>query len=400
LFNQESMLDYDKMAEKSDSEVIFTTLKNIHYLYSLQTLLGEGLEKLPDEESKKLASTLCFFPPPTIEKEYEVELLILDNEQHIVQKRTVHIQPEAQSYLFVSHFETLHTRSIQAKSHDYLSIKAGMYVEQELPFSRYGYKIKIAGNAKIKLGKLSAYTQPLPYHFRPGLDYVKTKKAVIKQPNLYEYVLFFGLSHQATKQLIQVIISKEKFFKNHLISSAQEKKKTKNHYNNYYLYPDLLDILYELVTEACAHKTIPLYALSESFELSSIIFSKLMNLDTSEWDTHDQWVFERMIYEQLSSVCRDYDPMEVGFEWVDKVDKLLNEHPTDIDIQNNIDILSGKLSSQQLIELEIYLDDFDKSAFAKYEENTPSLVLSKTLEATEFNQRYGKSSVIKNSLSL
>lgn len=399
-FNEEDRLDYDKMSEQAESEVIFTTLKYIHYVFSLRTLRGEGLEKLPENEEKNQRNHICFFPPPVMAESYEVEVLVLNNLQNVVQKRTIHISSEAQSYLFVSHFETMHTRSIQAKAPDYLSIKAGMYVEQDLPFSRYGYKIKISTGDKNKLGKLSAYTQPMPYHFRPGMDYLKIKNSVQKQADLYEYVLFFGLSHSAIKQLIQIVIAKDRFFKNHLISSVQQKEKNKNHYNNYYLYPDLLDGLYELVTDACAHKTIPLYALSESFELSSIIFSKLMNLDTSQWDLHDQWVFERMIYEQLSSMCQHYDPMEVGFEWVDKIDKLLNEHPTDIDIQNNIDIISGKLCSHQVIELEIYLDDYHKSAFSKYEENTPSLTLSKTLESTEFNQRYGKSVVIKNSLSL
>ncbi len=400
LFNQEGQLDYDKMSEQAHSEVIFTTLKKIHYVISLPTLRGEGLEKLPEKEWKKQHKNMCFFPPPVMAEKYDVEILVINRQQDVIQKRSVQIQSESQNYLFVSHFETLHTRSIQTKTHDYLSIKAGMYVEQELPFSRYGYKIKVSMGTKNKLGSLSAYTQPVPYHFRPGMDYFKIKNSVQKQTHSYEYVLFFGLSHSAVKELIQVVISKDRFFKNHLISSVQQKKNSKNEYNNYYLYPDLLDELYELVTDACAHKTIPLYALSESFELSSIIFSKLMNLDTSNWDSHDQWVFERMIYEQLSSICQDYDPMEVGFEWVDKIDKLLNEHPTDIDIQNNIDILSGKLSSQQLIEIEIFLDDYDKSAFEKYEENTPSLTLSKTLESTEFNQKYGKSSIIKNSLSL
>lgn len=400
LFNQQGLLDYDKMGEIAASNVIFTTLQNIDYVYSLPTLLGEGLEKLPEKEWQTYQNTLCFFPPPIAAEKYKIELIVLNIKQEIIQKRAVSICSVSQGHLFVSHFETLHTRSPQAKSHDYLSIKAGMYVEQELPLSRYGYKIKILGQAKINLGRLSAYTQPIPYHFRPGLDYITSKQIAQKPSDLYEYVLFFGLSFSAIKQLIQIVISKDKFFKNHLISSVQQSNQGKNQYNNYYQHPDLLDNLYELVTEACAHKTIPIYALSESFELSAIIFSKLMNLDTSQWDRHDQWVFERMIYEQLPSVHKNYDPMEVGFEWVDTIDSLLNEHPTDIDIQNNIDIVSGKISAQQLIEIEIYLDDFEKSAFEKLEENTPSLTLSKTLDSTEFNQHYGKNSVIKNSLSL
>lgn len=400
LFNQEGLLDYDKMSEQAQIDVIFTTLKNIDYVYSLPALLGEGLEKLPEKEWQTYQSTICFFPPPLATPKYDVELVILNVEQQVIQKRMLSLNAVSQGYLFVSHFETLHTRSIQPKNHDYLSIKAGMYVEQELPSSRYGYKIKILGQAKINLGKLFAYTQPVPYHFRPGLNYIKTKHVEDNQPNLYEYILFFGLSFSAIKTLIQIVVSKDKFFKNHLIASVQQSKQTKNQYNNYYQQPDLLDKLYELVTEACAYKTIPIYALSESFELSSIIFSKLINLDTSQWDRHDQWVYERMIYERLPSIYKNYDPMEVGFEWVDTIDKLLNEHPTDIDIQNNIDIISGKLSAQQLIEIEIYLDDFEKSAFEKFEENTPSLTLSKTLDSTEFNQHYGKNSVIKNSLSL
>lgn len=400
LFNQEGLLDYDKMSENTQSDMIFTTLQNIDYIYSLSTLLGKGLEKLPEKEWQTCQNTICFFPPPMAAKKYEIELILLNAKQQVIQKRVVSLRSEAQSHLFVSHFETLHTRSIHSKNHDYLSIKAGMYVEQELPLSRYGYKLKILGQAKINLGRLFAYTQPVPYHFRPGLDYIKTKHIAQKQSNLYEYVLFFGLSFSAIKTLIQIVVSKDKFFKNHLISSVQQNNSSKHQYNNYYRHPDLLDKLYELVTEACAHKTIPIYALSESFELSSVIFSKLMNLDTSQWDRHDQWVYERMIYEQLPSIYKNYDPMEVGFEWVDTIDRLLNEHPTDIDIQNNIDIVSGKLSGQQLIEIEIYLDDFDKSAFEKLEENAPSLTLSKTLESTEFNQHYGKDSVIKNSLSL
>ncbi len=400
LFNQEGLLDYDKMSEQSQSDVIFTTLQHVDYIYSLPTLLGEGLEKLPEKDWQIYQNTICFFPPPLATKKYEIELIIVDTKQQIIQRRMISIHSVSQRHLFVSHFETLHTRSIQPKNHDYLSIKAGMYVEQELPLSRYGYKIKILGQAKINLGKLFSYTQPLPYHFRSGMDYMKTKHTTQKQSNLYEYILFFGLSFSAIKKLIQIVVSKDKFFKNHLISSVQQNKDSKNQYNNYYQYPDLLDKLYDLVTEACAHKTIPIYALSESFELSSIIFSKLMNLDTSQWDRHDQWVYERMIYEQLSSLYKNYDPMEVGFEWVDTIDRLLNEHPTDIDIQNNIDIVSGNLSAQQLIEIEIYLDDFDKPAFEKLEENAPSLTLSKTLDSTEFNQQYGKISVIKNSLSL
>lgn len=400
LFNQQGLLDYDKMSELAQSDVIFTTLQNIDYAYSLPTLLGEGLEKLPEKEWQIYQNAICFFPPPMAAEKYKIELILLNRKQEVIQKRSISLSSVSQSHLFVSHFETLHTHSTQPKSHDYLSIKAGMYVEQELPLSRYGYKIKILGQAKINLGRLFAYTQPVPYHFRPGLDYIKTKHIAQKQPDLYEYVLFFGLSFSAIKQLIQIVVSKDKFFKNHLISSVQQSSRTQNQYNNYYQHPDLLDKLYDLVTEACAHKTIPIYALSESFELSAIIFSKLMNLDTSQWDRHDQWVFERMIYEQLPNIYKNYDPMEVGFEWVDTIDRLLNEHPTDIDIQNNIDIVSGKLSAQQLIEIEIYLDDFDKSAFEKLEENTPSLILSKTLESTEFNQRYGKNSVIKNSLSL
>ena len=395
-FTPKGLLDYDKISEQAASEVVFTTLKSIQYVFSLATLLGEGLEKLVNGPVlSHQQSSLCFFPPPILRQEYEVEIFVINAEKNIVQKRTINIKAESQSYLFVSHFETVLSRSVQmhSKGKDFLSIKAGAYVEKELLFSRYGYKIKIRPNSQVKLGQLSAYTQLMPYHFRPGIDYLKKNKAIYKQNNLYEYVLFFGLSHEASRQLVRVIISKEKFFKNHLISSAQKKKKSKSQYNDYYLYPDLLDELYDLVTDACAHKTIPLYALSESFELSAIIFAKLMNLDASKWDAHDKWVFERMIYEQLPSICKNYDPMEVGFEWVDKIDKLLSEHATDIDIQNNIEIISGKLSSQQLIEVEVYLEDFEKSAFAKYEENIPSLTLSKTLESAEFNEKYGKSTM-------
>lgn len=401
LFSQTGQFDYDKMSEQAGNGVVFTTLKNIHYIFSLPTLLGEGLEALPENKRASQAALLHFFPPPVLRKKYEIELLILDGQRNKIQKRTVEIQPETQQHLFVSHFETLHSRSVEAKiKQESLGIKVGLYVEQELPCSRYGYKIKLSVNQKIKLGKLSAYTQPLPYHFRPGMDYLRVKNNNKKQSNIYEYVLFFGLSHSAMNQLIQIIISKERFFKNHLISSVQQKNKNKNQFNYYYLQPDLIDKLYEGVTNACAHKTIPLYALSESFELSAIIFSKLMNLDTSLWDGHDQWVFERMFYEQLSSIRPDYDPTEVGFEWVDKIDKLLNEHQTDIDIQNNIDILSGKLSAEQLIEVDIYLEDSEKSALIKYEEGMPSLTLTKTLESTEFDQRYGKNIVIKNTLPL
>ncbi len=404
-FDSEGKIDYDQISEQAKGDILFTTLKNIQYHFSLGTLLGldQNLEGLTEKERLAHAGTICFFPPPIMAAEYEVELSVLDANKNSLQKRTLKIDSESQSHLFVSHFETLHSQGPKANSKDYLSIKAGMYVDQELPFSRYGYKIKIQSHSNLILGKLSTYTQPVAYYFKSGMAYNRVKPAIHKQGNLYEYVQFYGLSPAAMKQIVQVVISKERFFKNHLASSVQENKKDKkikHEYNNYYLYPDLIDTLYDLVTEACAHKTIPLYGLSESFELSSVIFSKLTNLDASEWDAHDKWVFERMMAEQLISVRQDYDPMEVGFEWVDKVDRLLNEHPTDIDIQNNIEIFSGKLSTQQRIEIELYLEDISQSAFDKYEADMPSLLLSKTLESTEFNQQYGKNFGFKNSLSL
>lgn len=399
LFNSDGLFDYDKMSELSQDKVIFTTIKSVGYVFSLATLLGEGLEKLPKKERTAFEGKLSFFPPPISQKFYQLEVIVIDAKKNIIHNRNIAIEAESQNYLFVSHFETLHTQSSASQ----LSIKVGMYVEQELAFSRYGYKIKLLVNpkVKVKLGQLSSYTQPLPYHFRPGMDYIRVKHVSNKSSHLYEFVLFFGLSHQALHELMKIIISKERFFKNHLVSSVQQKNKNKNQFNYYYLHPDLIDNLYELITEACAHKTIPLYALSESFELSSVIFSKLMNLDTSAWDVHDQWVFERMIYEQLGSISQDYDPTEVGFEWVDKIDKLLNEHPTDIDIQNNIDIIRGKLPADQLIEVEIYLEDVERSALEKYEEDLPSLMLSKTLEGNAFSQKYGKNVELKkNTLSL
>lgn len=385
-FDEKGALDFEAIAKQlSIHDNVFTTMKSLTYIYSKEQIFGHCLQPLEGNEGK---GKITFIPPIKLRNEYPLTIRILrgsegfKNELH---RRDTILRPtfSKKGKFFVSHFDTILENK---KGIPELTIRFGIHSTDEIASSRYGYTLFIHTPVEVEFGKIqNAFNEVVSVARGELLD-----KECQQKYKMHQFTYYSGLSQKAFKELLAIILPKDRFIANHTKLSSQVKKDkiTEVIFNDYSKNPVALDCLYELVMSGVIEKTIPLFALSECFAPAKSVYETICMMNTDNWDAHDHFVLQNMIThaEREASMNGMMAGILAGFELVDRIEVLLSESATDLETNLKIQLTKGKLKGSEVIGAEIFFDTLSNNNYQDKAYPSPVLTISKTISSDDFTE--------------
>jgi hypothetical protein len=323
LLSPKGEIDFNLTQSKVGSAtLLFTTLLEITYRYSkAQVIDGQGLTALTDATHGTIELLM-----PRYETPFSIFLQIRDNAHQVLSEREIKFAPKSKSLPQGQLVALLKQEATSTDLH-------------------INYKTAKANLAHITRAKI-IFDVPM----QPGLEYAWQEACLCGQEGkTLRLTQLFGLSHHAALALMNCIIPQEHFTQL-LLAQKKETSGTDFIFNRFEKCPNTIAVLYNLLQQGLINRSVPLFALQKYFVKNQTIGEKLLRIDLTSFDKHDQFVIKQL-YKLL---IREN---ETVFEFMDEVDKLLSLRPEQIETRISLAI-SGKVHPQnELLHSCLYLEN-------------------------------------------